>query len=859
MAAGPGGKEVGRVSIRVVPDVSGFREKLRAELAALEKELAQEISVDVDLDTAKARASMNALMAKLKAEGQRGVTIETNIDKDRLSGFLSGIGSGAAGAGSSMQGFGRNLAIVAAVAALAAPALALVSGLLVSLPAVIASVLVPIAAIALGLDGIKEAAKVMGPAFEDLKKTMSTRFQDVFTPIFQKLNNVFPTLKESLPQVANALGDVASSFVDVVTSNAGLEAIRGTIRNIADTISASAPGVGKLTSGLLNLTDKVSAKFPAIGKYIDDVGTSFDNWVSKVSTADSSGTSPLDRAMGNLGKTLKGLLDIIGDLASAGFEFLQDPKFGKAMTDFVTSAQQLISDILPGLKQFFIDIAGGVKQVTDGIQLLKTFDPETGKVDTDKLKQIGQDDLFAPFTSADAPWRSYFEDLKTAWAAVTSFVSTTWDQLVGDMSMRWTAISTAGSQVWTTIQTAATTAWQFITTTWAGVASMFSTWWSSISAGASSTFSAISGFFTGIPGALSAAWAGLAGIASSAWNAVTSAVSAAINTMKTTVSEGISSVVTFFQELPGKIVAALGDLAGQLASAASHAASSFIDSLASGISAGIDRVKGAVSSVMAGIANFIPHSPAKEGPLSGSGWVDGSGEAIIGTITDGIKNGSAELYSTLKQVFQAIKDVFGDSANLGLNFNIGGTGSSSLPAQLGQLTPALKDFQSTVSNGIAPAKLDDQTKAQIDQIKQQQKLLEIQAKQATIDSKGAASDEEKKKLQDLAAQYRLQKDQLGLQADQLSYAQKYGGEIEGANAAYDGLGKKIGEAGSGFLEANANQAMQDLGIGGGAITAAIDQGIGLAKQYVFNVGSMDDALAGQRNLVNKDALQFTQR
>ena len=58
---GPGGDEVGRVSIRVVPDTSGFRQRLKAAVEAAERDLEVTIPVNFDADIAGLRAQLRAL------------------------------------------------------------------------------------------------------------------------------------------------------------------------------------------------------------------------------------------------------------------------------------------------------------------------------------------------------------------------------------------------------------------------------------------------------------------------------------------------------------------------------------------------------------------------------------------------------------------------------------------------------------------------------------------------------------------------------------------------------------------------------------------------------------------------------
>ncbi|MDO3076130.1 hypothetical protein P5V19_23870 [Mycobacteroides abscessus subsp. abscessus] len=75
------------------------------------------------------------------------------------------------------------------------------------------------------------------------------------------------------------------------------------------------------------------------------------------------------------------------------------------------------------------------------------------------------------------------------------------------------------------------------------------------------------------------------------------------------------------------------------------------------------------------------------------------------------------------------------------------------------------------------------------------------------------------------------------------------------------LGQKGLDTAFGFGEANGKQLMSDLGIGGGAISAALDQGLQIGKQMlgngltqIFNTSNVDDTIAVKNNQLNKAAL-----
>ncbi|ASZ75458.1 tail length tape measure protein [Mycobacterium phage Kimona] len=78
------GQEVGRISIRVVPNLDNFYRELKTKLEAIEKTLRGEVPVQVNLDPKGTRAQMAALMAGLKAQAAQGVDVPVDVNQRGL-------------------------------------------------------------------------------------------------------------------------------------------------------------------------------------------------------------------------------------------------------------------------------------------------------------------------------------------------------------------------------------------------------------------------------------------------------------------------------------------------------------------------------------------------------------------------------------------------------------------------------------------------------------------------------------------------------------------------------------------------------------------------------------------------------
>lgn len=93
---------------------------------------------------------------------------------------------------------------------------------------------------------------------------------------------------------------------------------------------------------------------------------------------------------------------------------------------------------------------------------------------------------------------------------------------------------------------------------------------------------------------------------------------------KTAVKVKIDEVINFIKDLPSRALAALGDLTDDLVQSGRDLMGGFIRGITSA------PIGPAVSGALKEVQAYFPHSPAKKGPFSGSGWTElrRSGEAF---------------------------------------------------------------------------------------------------------------------------------------------------------------------------------------------------------------------------------------
>ena len=104
-----------------------------------------------------------------------------------------------------------------------------------------------------------------------------------------------------------------------------------------------------------------------------------------------------------------------------------------------------------------------------------------------------------------------------------------------------------------------------------------------------------------------------------------------------TEERGIGNIVSWFEGLPQRILSALGDVGSLLFSSGKK----IVQSLLNGIKSMIGDVGSAIGGVVDEVKNFLPFSPAKKGPLSGSGAPDRSGRSIGRLLARGLTASAA--------------------------------------------------------------------------------------------------------------------------------------------------------------------------------------------------------------------------
>jgi phage-related protein len=389
----PGGVEVGRVSVRVVPDTSRFREDLRRALeqatAGLKADIGasidatgirQQLRNTVELASRGIEASirvrwvptasiLRAELRALVAAAQAGVDAEVRVRFGSRG--IAGIGGGG----------GISPALIAGIALIIAPLVSLVGTLLAALPSLIGLFAALGATVALGMDGIKKAFEPLGPVIENLKKEVSATFEEALFPVVQDLVGLLPKLTNGFKNVAGGLSDFAGGFTSVLASAEGVDQLNFILDQTSEFLQQIRPAAEAGTRAFLTLATAGAEQFDVLGDSINRYAANFEAMVNRITSN------------GSFASAIEGLalvMDALGDSFIRIFEvgvnfmgYLSGPlaAFIDGFTDLfvgiypiLASLSALVFNVIgaigTALGPAFAALAGPVQQVADVLGVL---------------------------------------------------------------------------------------------------------------------------------------------------------------------------------------------------------------------------------------------------------------------------------------------------------------------------------------------------------------------------------------------------------------------------------------------------------------------------------------------------------
>lgn len=803
--ANSAGVEVARISVKVSPDTRKFRSELKRDLEQIERSVRGTVQLDAELDRAGAVSQMKRLMASLRVEGARGVDVDVDVNRGlggRLQGLsqrLESVGDNAGYAGRQFLGLTRTGWIVAAVAAAAAPAVGLVSGLLAGIPSLVSAFGAGAGAVALGLDGIKAAALPLAPALDSLKASVSGVFEQRLTPVFDQLRSLLPTLESGMQGVAHGLADMFQGVTDAVTSGAGVAQLQSILGNVGAMFTQLKPTIQTATQSFLTLSDAGSRAFGHLTAPLQTFASQFDAMVGRIT---SSGA--FDGAMQGLSQTLGSVLGLFNRLMESGVQAMG--QLGGPLSTLINGLGDAFIAAMPALTSFsaFIGNVGGtllsslapaLKAITPGLTALSnTF----GAILTQNLQSLSPV-LTEVAGALSTTLTTALQQLQPLLPSLLSTFQQFATVLSGQLAQHLPTLAQSFGQILGAVIPLTPKILQLGTQL------------------ATVLIPAMAKVAPVVVGAVTA----LASLASAVSGAAQSFL-AALGSIRSFASQALGAVVTFvaqaiakLQELPAQIKALFADAGTWLLDAGKNIVQGLINGIGSMIGSAVAKAKELASSVAGAVTGFLGiKSPSKLFEEFGVNTAEGFGR--------GLENGFGPVLDQARDIASKVADAFAS-----------GTDPTGL------------------LSGLSKTELDRMDKV----LRLQTKQLGLQARaldyQAAMSSDGALKDSLRARIKEI----RLQEDQLGLQRGMLDLTQDYSDGVDGNGG--DSLINAVSglmNAPVDFAKATGKQFMSDLGISGdGLISRAVSEGI----QYVFQIGSVDEALSIKDREDRKSAMSFT--
>ncbi|PPF41340.1 hypothetical protein C5B93_01105 [Rathayibacter sp. AY1A2] len=364
--AGVGGKSVGRVTIRVVPDATRFREDLKKTLTRIEKSNVLKINVDADMRPAERTIKRfidhwsgqeihlnvdvnGATLSNARiAQAARPRVVPLNLEVTKASVAKVGAAiaalSGARLGGDIFKGVGERLAnldralpkiaaVASSIASLAAVGISAGGGLatlaasLSSIlavsalaPALIVGAGVSVAVLAVALSQMGDRLGDVIDRWKGLGDVIGDGFWDQAAQHLRELSDsIFPGIRDGLAGTAGALGSWTASLAQGFQSALSGAALEQMFGRLNESIAIASSGTGAFASALVNLGLVGSDYLPRLAQWISDLTTRFDEFVG-AAAADGRLKGWIDTgitAAQELGSVLFSAGSIISSIADA--------------------------------------------------------------------------------------------------------------------------------------------------------------------------------------------------------------------------------------------------------------------------------------------------------------------------------------------------------------------------------------------------------------------------------------------------------------------------------------------------------------------------------------------------------------
>lgn len=343
MADSPGGQEVGRVAIRVMPDTSRFSKELRAKLESIERK--EEVHIRAKLDTTRLESQLKALTSKIATSvGNIKLTKPvTEVVKQTRAASIE-----AASVRSHWRVTREHLLVVARS---------------------LRDITVSAKAFGTEVRRIGRDSAGIGRTFRRLRQSFARFISNAGDSLGDGLSSAFSALAAGAKGAATAMAASASSGVGLAAVAAlvvvAVETLAGTLLATAGAMGAAFAGLPVVVAGLLGPVAAVAVGFDGIKKAASALSGQLDHLKATVSATFERSLAP---AVSKVGKTFpileRGLSKVALAMSAVADQFATVLSSERGMVNLgnaFSGIATLVKRASIGLRNFFetmLEIAG---------------------------------------------------------------------------------------------------------------------------------------------------------------------------------------------------------------------------------------------------------------------------------------------------------------------------------------------------------------------------------------------------------------------------------------------------------------------------------------------------------------------
>ncbi|WP_017972529.1 hypothetical protein [Actinopolyspora halophila] len=414
-------------------------------------------------------------------------------------------------------------------------------------------------------------------------------------------------ISESMSQAVEPLVPVIQTFADQFRAmfDRLLPVFESTFSAMAPVLEQSiGPMISALEPFLAALGPIIENMLPAFQAAIQALGPILSGLAGFLTPISETVGEMAGQFMGPLASALGAILPALGQLVSAFME-MAGPALGElmpALTKLVTTVLTSLAEQLPTLTPVLTDL---VDQFSRFVDFVTPLIPPL-------ISLVGTLAPFAPALIMVAAAIKTITVVMRIWTAVQWALNVAMNaNPIGIIITAVAALVAAFIWAWQNFEGFR----QFWKTLWAGIKTAFSAVWDWLVSAVKNYVQYaldVFGWFGRLPGMIGGFF----------------------SDMVSAIGDWINNAIDWVAGLPGRILDALGDLGSLLWDAGKNVIQGLID--------GIQNMIGNLGDIMGNVAgkirDFLPFSPAKEGPLSGSGNPEKSGQKIGSMLSAGMQS-----------------------------------------------------------------------------------------------------------------------------------------------------------------------------------------------------------------------------